>query len=100
MANYFTTRNDHGQNVYTERNPATEPVPDHLVRHVNQVLAAIPNGFLVGNELCTRWEIHDPPGYYDSCSSRNQGPPQETDDEYLDRHYEQVANDVGNHPPS
>lgn len=99
MANYFRTSNDHGQNVRTDKS-ATEGIADHLERHINDVVAAIPNGFLVGNELCTRWEITASPGYFDSCTSRDQGPPPETDDEYLDRHFEQVANDVGSHPPS
>ncbi len=94
MANYFRTLNDQGQNVRTDRNDG-ETVPDHLVRHVNDVLAAMP-GWIVGLELCTRWET-SATAYFDSCTSRNPG---ETDAEYLDRHFAQVADNVGKHPPS
>jgi hypothetical protein len=99
VANYFRTRNDQGQTVRTDK-AATESVADHLERHINDVLAQIEDGWIVGNEICTRWEVTSTGGTYDSCTSRNQGPPPETDDEYLDRHFEQVANDVGSHPPS
>jgi hypothetical protein len=97
MTNYYRTLSDGGSGPFrtdegSEENPGT-----HLARHLDELKVMMGEGWILGNEACVRWNIAANPYYYDSCLVRN--PQTQSDADYLDALFTQVAGDVANHPP-
>ena len=73
-----------------------------LERHVENVLQAIADGMLpisTASRIYTYWPVDEIPSPRCLVTIRYNGPPLETDTEFLDRHFTDVLSDMGSHPP-
>lgn len=77
-------------------------VPEWYARHVEAVTTALNNGTLViGNatRIYTSWPTADSPPPYSFCTIRYLGPPPESNNDFVNRHMQEVAADFSSHPP-
>jgi hypothetical protein len=71
-----------------------------FARHVERVYEAVNNGDLViagATRLYTSWPVDG--GIYTVCTIRYNGPPPETDQDFLHRHLTEAGNALPSHPP-
>jgi hypothetical protein len=100
MTAEFSTTCAGGEIVTPSEN---DTVPEWYARHVERVFAAANNGSFVvtgASRLYTTWPLVDPPpATYTHLSIRYNGPPPESDNDFLNRHLTEVPGEFTSHPP-
>lgn len=90
-----------GNEVNTPSNG--DNVPEWYARHVERVVEAANGGTLVltgATRLYTTWPLVDPPPpFYTHLTIRYNGPPPESNNDFLNRHLQEVAGEFSSHPP-
>lgn len=64
--------------------------------HMLAVINAVENGWYLGNEVCCRWAISDPPGYHDCWVQRGSG---QDDFAMLDDYFSKCLEEQQTYPP-
>lgn len=73
-----------------------------LGKHVDRVRKAIQDGNFpidTAARIATNWPTDVGPSPHERITIRRTGPPPETDSQFLDRHFAEVAADMVNYPP-